>query len=123
MAIFPEAQNQTFELMGNHMTGVATASRGARQVEMWRLAMDPGAATPVHAHDHEEGVLILAGRGVAKLGDAEWPFQAGDTLILPANVPHQITCTDAEIRGVAALPIGSVIRDPNGQVLDLPWRQ
>ncbi len=121
MAIFRKAQDQQFELHGNHMTGVATPSRGAQQVEVWRLTMDAGAATPVHCHDAEEVVVILKGSGVAKLGEQEQTFAAGDTLILPKNVVHQIICTEA-IEGVAAMPIGSVLRAPDGAVMDLPWR-
>jgi len=59
---------------------------------------------------------------VAKLGDQDQTFAEGDTLILPRNVEHQIVCTVGPLEGVAALSIGSLIRSPDGELIDLPWR-
>ena len=78
MAIFHQGQEQYFELAGNHMSGLATASREAQQVEVWRANMDAGAATPPHQHDHEEVVVVLRGNGRARMGTDERTFQAGD---------------------------------------------
>jgi len=123
MAIFRKHQNKSFELHGNHMVGVATPGSGAEQVEVWRFTMDPGAATPPHSHDAEEIVVVLKGEGVATLGDRQEPFAEGDTLILPKRVVHQITCTKGPLEGVAAMAVGSSIRSPGGDLMDLPWRQ
>ena len=123
MSIFHKHDDQTFELQGNHMTGLATPSRGAEKIEVWRAKMDIGAATPPHSHDDEEIVVVLKGRGVAKVGDREQPFEEGDTLILPPRQVHQLVCTDSAIDGVVAMPLGSPVRTPDGQVMDLPWRK
>jgi hypothetical protein len=32
-------------------------------------------------------------------------------------------CTDSAIDGVVAMPLGSPVRTPDGQVTDLPWRK
>ena len=123
MSIFHKRHDHTFELQGNHMTGLATPGRGAQMVEVWRAEMDIGAATPPHSHDDEEIVVVLKGRGVAKVGDQEQPFEEGDTLILPARQVHQLVCTDSPIDGVVAMPLGAPVRTPDGQVMDLPWRK
>ena len=122
MPIVRRADTRAFELHGNHMTGVSTPGYGAEQVEMWWFRMDAGAATPVYVHDAEEVVVILAGSGLARLGEHEQAFGAGDTLILPKHVVHQIVCREA-IEGVSALPIGSRVCTPTGEVMDLPGRQ
>ncbi|MBP1684578.1 MAG: abp1 [Deltaproteobacteria bacterium] len=121
MAIFTRAQEHTFELHGNHMVGLAVPSRGAAQVEVWRADMDAGAATPAHQHDHEEIVIVLKGRGHARIGNDEITFQAGDTLILPAGRVHQLFAETA-IESIAAMPLRSPVRTPDGQVMELPWR-
>ncbi|MBZ5700193.1 MAG: cupin domain-containing protein [Acidobacteriia bacterium] len=121
MAIVRQAQNRSFELAGNHMVGLATPRCSTREVEVWRAKMDAGSATPPHQHDHEEVVVVLSGRGRARIENQEFEFQAGDTLILPAGKVHQLFAeTDAD--SIAAMPIGSLIRTPTGEIMDLPWR-
>jgi quercetin dioxygenase-like cupin family protein len=121
MAVFHRDEDRSFTLQGNHMTGLATPSRDARDVEVWRARMDAGAATPPHRHDHEEIVVVLSGRGRAIVGEREVSFQAGDTLVLPAGVVHQLF-SETESESIAALPRRSTIRTADGEVMDLPWR-
>jgi quercetin dioxygenase-like cupin family protein len=119
--VFRKEQNMIHALQGNHVAGVATVASGAQQVEMWLGRMDANAATPPHAHDTEEVVLFLKGSGRATVADSEVRYRAGDTLILPAGVTHQIF-SETECEFVAAMPIGGVVRLPDGTVIDLPWR-
>ena len=122
MAVFRSDQNQVHSMQGNHIAGVATPAGGAQQIEMWRGRMDANAATPPHAHDAEEIVLILSGSGRATVADRELRYAAGDTLILPPDQVHQIFAeTDSEF--VSAVPIGSTAWLPDGEMLDLPWRR
>jgi quercetin dioxygenase-like cupin family protein len=121
MAIYRRAEEREFFLAGNHMAGLATPSRDAASVEVWRARMDAGSATPPHQHDHEEVVVVLSGRGRARIGDEEVTFGAGDTLILPAGKVHQIFSETAS-ESIAVMPRRSTIRTPSGEVMDLPWR-
>lgn len=122
MSVFTGKQNQVHSLQGNHIAGVATASSGAREVEMWRGRMDADSATPPHSHDTEEIVFFLSGRGRATIAGRELRYDAGDTLILPANLVHQIFAeSDSEF--VSAMPAGGTVKLPDGEVIDLPWRR
>src|SRR5690242_19465840 len=121
MAIFHREQERDFTLHGNHIAGLATASREAQNVEVWRSRMDAGAATPPHQHDYEEVIVVISGRGRATIGGEEVTFQAGDTLILPPGKVHQIFSeTDSE--SIVAIPRRTTIRSADGDVMDLPWR-
>lgn len=122
VSVFRRDESQIHSLHGNHVAGVATASSGSQQVEMWRGRMDAGAATPPHSHDTEEVVLFLRGSGRATVGDAEVRYEAGDTLILPPAQVHQIFA-ETESEFVSAMPRGGTIRLPDGVVMDLPWRR
>ena len=64
MGVVRAADISEFELMGNHMRGLATPSRGAAEVAVWRGVTEPGATTPPHKHDHEE-VLVVRVHGLA----------------------------------------------------------
>jgi quercetin dioxygenase-like cupin family protein len=122
MSVFRQQQNQIHSMEGNHIAGVATRSSGARQVEMWHGHMDADSATPPHSHDTEEIVLFLTGSGRATIADREVRYQAGDTLILPAEQVHQIFA-ETESKFVSAMPIGGTVKLPDGAVIDLPWRR
>jgi quercetin dioxygenase-like cupin family protein len=122
MTVFRNDNNQIHSMQGNHIAGVATATSGAQQVEMWRGRMDANSATPPHCHDTEEVVLFLKGCGRATIADRELRYGPGDTLILPPAQVHQIFAeTDSEF--VAAMPRGGTIKLPDGVVMDLPWRK
>jgi quercetin dioxygenase-like cupin family protein len=113
-----------FEMDGNLITGVATPSQGAQQIEVWTTTMAPGAATPVHMHDAEEVVVVLRGRGEVRLGERTVAFRAPCTLIAPAGLPHQIVNTGTEpMEAVAAMRLRSTIATADGKEVQLPWRE
>lgn len=122
MPVFHENENRSFELAGNHMTGLATPSRDASHVEVWRANMDAGAATPPHCHDFEEVVVVLRGNGRAQIGGEWCSYREGDTLVLPAGVLHQIFA-DTATETIAVLPARSVITSADGERMHLPWRE
>ena len=121
MAIHHRDDERPVTLMGNHIAGLSTPSRGAAQVEMWRTVADAGSATPPHRHDTEEVVVVLRGTGRARIDDVEVRYQPGDTLILPAGRLHQLFA-DSDGEYLAAMPLGSTVIAPDGEVMELPWR-
>jgi mannose-6-phosphate isomerase-like protein (cupin superfamily) len=116
---------QHFEMAGNHMYGLATRARGARQVEVWFTNIDVDAATPVHRHSDEEVVVVLKGRGEARrIGVETITFEAPCTLILPADELHQLAnCGSVAIEAFACMPVASKVFDEHGIEMALPWRE
>ena len=102
---------------------VAGPLQGLRDLEVWVQAVDPGAATPVHRHDCEEAIVILAGRGVLVMGGKEETFGPGDTLVIPRDVVHQVQSTGTEpLRLVAALATAPVrVHTAANERIPLPW--
>ena len=73
-----------------HQT-LAGAQDGLRSFEVWRQTIAPqSTATIVHRHDCAEVIIALGGSGVCKFEDCELPFKADQTLVIRANVVHQI---------------------------------
>jgi quercetin dioxygenase-like cupin family protein len=42
-------------------------------------------------HTDNEAIHVLAGKGVATIGDQKVPFTPGCLLVIPAGIPHGIT--------------------------------
>ena len=80
---------------------VAGATSAARQVlvgpdlsphfAIRRFVMEAGGGMPLHTNEVEHGQYVLAGRATIVLGDEEVRVQAGDSLHIPARLPHSYT--------------------------------
>lgn len=49
-----------------------------------------GATLPHRHHLSEEIYHVTAGSGIMRLGEEEFPVSAGDTVCIPAGVPHAL---------------------------------
>ena len=58
-------------------------------VNFSRITLKPGADNKIHDHDDiEQFYLVVEGAGRVRVGDEEREVSAGDTIFLPAKVPH-----------------------------------
>ncbi len=123
MIIHDDSELITDVLPGISHRTLAGPEHGLQHLEVWSQSVVPGSATPPHCHDCEEVVLVLAGEGTVRLEGQERTFHQGDTLIVPANVVHQIVNTGSEpLRTLAALAMSPVrVELPDGTPLALPW--
>lgn len=106
-----------------HVT-LAGTEHGLSHLSVWRQSMAPGGCTPPHCHDVEELVMCDAGRGEIHIAGAVHAFRAGQAIVLPAGVPHQIFTTgDEPLVTTAVFPQTPVaVRLPSGEPLELPCR-
>jgi mannose-6-phosphate isomerase-like protein (cupin superfamily) len=102
---------------------LARRGNGLDALSVWRQTIAPGNATPPHRHDCDEVVVVVAGAGTLFIDGRTLPFQAGDTLVLPAGRDHQIVNTGAQalamVATFSASPVGTA--QPDGQAIELPW--
>jgi quercetin dioxygenase-like cupin family protein len=49
----------------------------------------PGTGLPVHSHNVEETVLILAGDAIAEIDGEQFDLVAGEATWVPAGIPHR----------------------------------
>ena len=59
-------------------------------VELTVKDVEPGHATPLHAHPHAHQGLIVAGTGVLQLARQRIPLTPGDVFSTAPNEPHAI---------------------------------
>lgn len=107
----------------DHVT-LAGSEQGLRKLSVWQQSLAAGAATPPHRHDCEEVVLCRSGTGELHVDGQVMRFGADDTVIIPANVEHQIVNAGvAPIELVAVFSSSPVdARFPDGAPIPLPWR-
>lgn len=124
MPVVNNDSQREFALPGlNHRT-LAGPEHGMKSLEVWGQTIEPGAGTPVHRHACEEAIVILEGRGRLTIGGQSTEFGPNSTLIIPADVVHQIANTgDTPIKLIAALGAAPVkVCHADNQAMPLPWQ-
>jgi quercetin dioxygenase-like cupin family protein len=105
-----------------HLT-VASRDTG-ESVSVWRQRIEPAHGTPAHRHLCDEVVTVQRGTAELRMLGSSRRLAAGDTVVLPASVDHQILNAGAEplemIAVFTASPVQTVA--PDGTTIDLPWR-
>jgi mannose-6-phosphate isomerase-like protein (cupin superfamily) len=125
MYVQQNASIERFTLPGIDHQTLADAGRGLRALSVWRQSLAPKAATPPHRHDCEEVVIVTAGRGELVVGDRSFAFGPDSTVVVPANLDHQIVNVgDCALDVVAILSTADVdVRHVSGAAMQLPWQR
>jgi quercetin dioxygenase-like cupin family protein len=55
-----------------------------------RVTLLQGGSVPVHEHENEQITTVLEGRVRLVVGGEEREVEPGTTVLLPANVPHEV---------------------------------
>ena len=106
-----------------HVT-LAGHDEGLSKLSVWQQSLAPGGATPPHRHDCEEVVICSGGTGELRLEEKVERFARDMTVVIPANVEHQIiNIGRAPLQFVAVFSMSPVRACfPDGTAIDLPWR-
>jgi quercetin dioxygenase-like cupin family protein len=121
MTVIRVSDAPEFETQGNHMTGLASPSRGAKELLVFRGRLDPGAASPPHTHDHEEVFVVTEGKVHARIGDEEHELSAGDAAVIPPNTVHQVVNkSDGAFDLVISMLAGTRFFRPDGEEVPAP---
>src|SRR5947209_1767548 len=68
---------------------LVTARRGARAFLTGITEFEPGASLPMHFHNCQESVLVLAGEAGFEVGERVHPLEPGSATLIEAGVPHR----------------------------------
>lgn len=125
MPIRDHATLDALSLLGLVHVTLAGPRDGLRDLEVWMQTIGPGAGTPVHAHDCEEVIVVLRGRGEYETEGRVQTFGPGSTIIVPRGAVHRLTNTGPdEMLAVAALGASPVtVTTADGERMHLPWDQ
>ena len=90
MTVISSTSAPTFEAGGTSVIGLASPSRGSREVSAWRITLAPGSSSPEHSLTHEEVFVALAGTAVATIGDERHEVGPGDALVVSPDEPFTL---------------------------------
>ena len=107
---------------GNFGAGSATPSRGSKEVSVIYQRQSPGGANPLHTHDREEVMVVIAGEITVAGGGDPVKLGHGDSLIVPAGQPHRIENSgEAPAEWLLIAPAGVRFFHENGVEGTPPW--
>jgi quercetin dioxygenase-like cupin family protein len=122
MPVVRAADNPTFDLQGNTISGLAAPRSGCTETIMYRLVVPSGAETPAHEHDHEEVFHLASGSLDATLGSDSETVETGDTVIIPPGVRHSVRSTGSQDAALlCVMPAGTLFIKPDGSRAVPPW--
>lgn len=96
---------------------------GAEATTIWEQWIEPGGYIPLHYHEMEEVLVLLAGSVELTSGDQNQTVSAPATILVPARQLHGLKPTGTEpVHLLAMFPGKSPqIFDPVGNLRPLPW--
>jgi quercetin dioxygenase-like cupin family protein len=73
-----------------------TLNEGERMM-LVEVTLEEGAVMPPHTHPHEQIGYLASGRLLFEVGDERRELSAGDSWLVPPNVPHQVTALEPSV--------------------------
>ena len=58
------------------------------------VVLEKGSIVPFHSHPHEQIGYLASGRVLFEMGDERRELSAGDSWLVPPDVPHQVTALE-----------------------------
>lgn len=86
MYVIAEAGAPRFELPGVTFTGLASPSRGSRDVCTWRITVAPNLCSD-QAHTLDQDEIFMVASGAIQLDPDGDVLRAGDAAVVPAGTP------------------------------------
>lgn len=86
---FDEARTAT--LPGNIVRKVLAYS-GDVMTTHWQVP--GGSVIPAHEHPHEQFSIVISGSAEYTIGGETHVLKAGDSCVMPPNVPHNVTALE-----------------------------
>lgn len=83
------------EAKGAVIRHVITEKDGAPNFNMRIVSIERDGQGPSHSHSWEHEFFVLAGQGIAEVGDSMVNLKQGDVLYVPPSVQHCIRAKEA----------------------------
>ncbi|WP_433473501.1 cupin domain-containing protein [Spirillospora sp. CA-142024] len=117
MTLIRDTESRRTETPNGVMTTFATPTQGGTEgIAVWRVDFAPGKTGPLHAFDTEQVWTFLDGAVTIDLDGRTLEAGPGDTVVLPADAPRQMTTGGTGFSAVVAAHAGCLAYDPEAVV-------
>ena len=85
---------------------------GHSGLELYHVELAPGDSSEIHSRNHPEALIVLEGVAGVKTGETVHQAEAGQVILVPANVEHQhVNAGDGPVTflGIFAPPTGNAV--------------
>ncbi|MFI9363494.1 cupin domain-containing protein [Kitasatospora sp. NPDC053057] len=114
MPVIRSADARRIETPNAVMTTLASPTQGATALAQWRVEMPADRQGPLHAMDTEQIWTLLTGSATVSLAGETLTVGAGDTLVLPADVPRRLATAEG-FTALVASPSPSHAYNPDAR--------
>jgi quercetin dioxygenase-like cupin family protein len=83
---------------------------GARSMSIWTTFHQPGEVVPLHTHEYEEIITVIAGEAIVTVAGESAPVRADMSVIIPPRTPHGYrNASDGILRMIASFPVPDAV--------------
>lgn len=72
--------------------GVSAQGISGQEIGLDLMEMQPGSAFPLHTHEGDHIMYVVSGRAICHVGGNDNALKAGDSIFIPAELPHGFAC-------------------------------
>ena len=102
-------------------TYAAPSGPARASVAVWRTEMAGDSAGPVHLVSEDQVLVVLEGTMRAVVADSSYELTENDSLVLPADVPRQLTAGPDGVALLASSVPGAFAQAGSGDAVPVPW--
>jgi quercetin dioxygenase-like cupin family protein len=118
------AEAPRFGQDGTQVVGYASPTRGSEAVSAWKVALDPGAASPRHELTHGEVFIVLDGNARFEVEGRSHELGAGDAICVPPGTRFEVSNDGPEMfTAICCMAAGGQARIGDGEPFPIPWAQ
>jgi mannose-6-phosphate isomerase-like protein (cupin superfamily) len=120
MYVISATEAPKFELPGVGFTGLASPSRGSRDVCTWRITVSAGMRSE-QSHTLDRDEIFMVTSGAIQLTPDSTVLRAGDAAVVPAGTPIQLVNPRTEPAAVyVVIRAGFAATLADGTTVDTP---
>lgn len=86
--------------------GVAGVTASGVKMGADLIEMQPGSAFPLHTHPGDHVLYVVRGVGLVQINAEDHPIAQGDTILIPAQLPHGVSVPDTVSEPLTFLAMG-----------------
>ncbi|WP_040733604.1 cupin domain-containing protein [Nocardia tenerifensis] len=120
MTLIRHTETRRTETPAGVMTTLASPTQGGTALALWRVDVPADRTGPVHFIDTEQIWTVTAGSLTVDLDGTKLTAAEGDTVILPADLPRQVSAGAEGFTAIVTAQASAKAGVPGGDSMVVP---